>query len=178
VFVRDSGVWLLNQTLIPSDAGDFKDFGTSVSLSGDTLLVGAPTFDGSPLDPDSGLVHVFERDTVPPVIDSTTASPASLWPPNHMMVPVTITVDASDNSGETPTCEIVSVSSDEPIDDAGDGDTWPDWAITGPLTVNLRAERAGGGDGRVYKISVECTDGSSNTSTSTAQVVVPHSQKK
>jgi hypothetical protein len=55
----------------------------------------------------------------------------------------------------------------------GDGNTEPDWEITGDLTVDLRAERAGGGDGRIYSIVVECTDASGNSSVDTVFVCVP-----
>lgn len=60
----------------------------------------------------------------------------------------------------------------------GGGDTPPDWVITGPLTVDLRAERSGKGSGRVYTITVECSDASGNTATKTVTVTVPHDQGK
>jgi hypothetical protein len=76
-----------------------------------------------------------------------------------------------------PTCSIVSVSSNELVIGKGAGKTHPDWEITGPLSVDLRAERSGTGTGREYTIMVECsaTDGVT-TSTATASVVVrvPH----
>jgi hypothetical protein len=91
------------------------------------------------------------------------------------MIPVTIIVDASDECGAAVTCRIVSVTSNEPIDGLGDGDTSPDWQITGNLTVALRAERSGAGRGRVYTITVVCADPSGNTTTSTVTVTVPRS---
>jgi hypothetical protein len=93
------------------------------------------------------------------------------------MEPVTVTVDATDLCDPNFSCEIISVTSDEPINGVGDGNTSPDWIITGPLTVDIRAERAGPGDGRVYTITVECTDESGNSSTATVDVTVPHSQR-
>jgi hypothetical protein len=42
VFVRNAGVWSEQQRLVASDANDFDDFGRSVSLSGETALIGAP----------------------------------------------------------------------------------------------------------------------------------------
>ena len=41
--------------------------------------------------------------------------------------------------------------------------------------MNLRAERVGPMDGRVYSIIVECSDDSENIATRTTQVNVPHS---
>ena len=105
-----------------------------------------------------------------------TASPNRLWPPNHRLVPVTVSVSVSDICDAAPTCQIVSVSSDEPIDGLGDGAMAPDWFATGDLTVDLRAERSGGGTGRVYTIKVQCTDSSGNVATKTVQVRVPKSQ--
>ena len=170
VFVRSAGIWSQSQKLTASDAGEGKDFGSSVAISGDTILVGSPHIDG-PVD--AGAAYFFERDTTPPVITSVTASPNVLSPPNHKMLPVAITVTATDNSGVAPTCAIVSVSSNEPINGQGDGDKAPDWQITGPLTVNLRAERSGAGKGRIYTVTVACEDGSGNTSTAVVNVAVP-----
>ena len=115
------------------------------------------------------------RDTNAPVIIGVTPSAATLWPPNHQMVPVSVAVDAVDNCSVVST-EIISVTSSEPV--TGDSDTTsPDWEITGPLTVNLRAERLDSGPGRVYTITVRCVDGAGNTSTRSAQVTVPHDQR-
>ena len=66
------------------------------------------------------------------------------------MVPVTITADVSDAVDPAPKSAIVPVSSNEPGNATGDGNTQPDWQITGPMTVSLRAERAGTGSDRVY----------------------------
>jgi len=117
-------------------------------------------------------------DTTAPTINSVSAGPDVLWPPNHKMVEVVVVVDAEDICDPAPVCEIVNVTSNEPINGPGDGNTEPDWEITGDLTLNLRAECAGGGTGRVYTIHVECTDASGNTTTATAEVNVPHDQAK
>ena len=117
-------------------------------------------------------------DTTPPVINALVATPNSLWPPNHRMVAVAVTVDVTDICDLTPTCTIVSVASNEPINGPGDGNTDPDWLITGDLTVQLRAERAGPGSGRVYEITVRCTDDSGNSSQKVVAVTVAHDQRK
>jgi len=117
-------------------------------------------------------------DMMAPTINSVSVSPRVLWAPNHRMVDVTVTVDAEDICDPIPVCSIVDVTSNEPIDGPGDGNTEPDWESTGDLTLSLRAERAGGGIGRVYTIHVECTDASGNTTTATVEVTVPHDQGK
>jgi hypothetical protein len=55
-----------------------------------------------------------------------------------------------------------------------DGDMTPDWEVTGDLTVNLRAERAGTGNGRVYTMTVGCTDASAQRAAKNVTVTVPH----
>ena len=117
-------------------------------------------------------------DTTPPEIRSAIPTPSELWSPNHKMVPVTIAVDVHDICDPTPTCRIVSVTSDEPLNGSGDGNTAVDWEITGALTLNLRAERSGQGNGRVYTITVQCTDDSGNASSTEVRVIVRHDQGK
>src|SRR5262249_11558636 len=112
-------------------------------------------------------------DSTPPAITSVTASPATVWPPNHKMVPVTLTTDATDTCGAA-TCAIASVSSNESANGNGDGNTATDSQITGPNTVNVRAERSGAGGDRVYTITVRCSDPSGNASTGTTTVTVTH----
>jgi hypothetical protein len=72
---------------------------------------------------------------------------------------------------------IVKVSSDEPDDANADGFTINDILIAPDCkSVQLRAERKGDGNGRVYIITLRVTDTSGNVSTVTAKVSVPNSQ--
>ena len=114
-------------------------------------------------------------DTTAPQITGVVPNPASLWPPNHKMKTVKVAVAAEDACGEVTT-RIIGVVSNEPVNGTGDGDTGPDWNIIDDRKVQLRAERAGGGTGRIYTVTVEATDESGNTSTSTSEVTVPHSK--
>jgi hypothetical protein len=90
------------------------------------------------------------------------------------MKDVTFTVNATDGCGGTPTWAITGVSSNEPVNGTGDGNTSPDWLPVDNHTVQLRAEREGTGSGRIYTITISVTDCSGNTSTTTASVVVAH----
>jgi hypothetical protein len=119
-------------------------------------------------------------DTTPPSISSVTASPNILWPANHKMVPVAVGVTVTDacDANVANGCTIVSVTSNEPINGLGDGNTEPDYEITGNLTLNLRTERSGKGNGRIYTVGVACADASGNSSMSTVAVTVPHDQSE
>jgi len=122
----------------------------------------------------SAVVIVNVVDTTPPVINAVTATPNLLWPPNHKMIPVAVSVSATDACSETTTCKILSVTSNELINGTGDGDMAPDWKITGNLKADIRAERAGSGSGRTYSLAVQCTDESGNSSIKDVTVNVPH----
>ena len=113
-------------------------------------------------------------DTTPPVISSVSATPSTLGAPNHKMTPVSINVKVADNC-TTPTWTVTSVSSNEPLNGTGDGDTEPDWTMAGQK-VTLRAERAGTGSGRTYTVTVTAKDAAGNTSTGTTTVSVPHNR--
>jgi hypothetical protein len=113
-------------------------------------------------------------DTTPPEVLRITATPGILSPPNHEMVAVTVVVEATDDQDPNPTSHIVSVTSNQPLDGTGDGDQSPDFEITGPLTANLRAERASGED-RVYTITVITSDATGNTTSSTLTVTATNS---
>jgi hypothetical protein len=123
-------------------------------------------------------VNITVQDTTPPVISSIIATPNSLWPPNHQLVTVTVSVTTTDTCSPTVTNQIVSVTSNEPDDGLGDGDMPNDIQNINGLTVQLRAERSGKGSGRIYTITVSGTDASGNTATSTVTVTVPKSQGK
>jgi hypothetical protein len=118
-------------------------------------------------------------DNLPPIITSVTPSKEYLWPPDHKMQEINVVIVSTDNCpGNGVTCKVIGVSSNEPVNGVGDGNTSPDWEITGDNKVNLRAERSGKGDGRIYTITVECTDGSGNASQGTTTVKVAHDIKK
>ena len=120
--------------------------------------------------------RIVHKDTTPPAFKTLAASPAVLWPPKHDLVPITIAAEAIDLLDPSPSVQIVSVTSSEPADGDDDGNTALDWEVTGPLSVNLRAERSGSGTGRVYTISVEARDASGNTTIATVEVIVPLSR--
>ena len=113
-------------------------------------------------------------DAIPPTVN-VQVTPDTLWPPNHKYVTVNATVDAFDATGGT-TLTFVSVTSNEPDNGLGDGDTPDDIVIEDDFTFKLRAERSGTGDGRIYTITYEVTDACGNSTMATATVTVPYNQ--
>jgi endo-1,4-beta-xylanase len=110
----------------------------------------------------------------PPVISGLAVDKPVLWPPNHQMVPVALRYSVSDNC-DAVLKPVITISSNEPVEGTGDGDTSPDWQVIDVNHVLLRAERAGNGSGRIYTITLTVTDSAGSSSSSSVTVNVPHS---
>lgn len=124
-------------------------------------------------------VVIIVEDTEAPTVNMT-VSLTQLWPPNHTMHLVASGISASDTCCDVTL--VVEVSSNEPVNGTGDGDTSPDWEVVnngdGTFDVFVRAERAGKGSGRIYTITATATDCVGNVTVSDGTVDVPHSKGK
>lgn len=168
-------------TAIATDNCDYKVVGTrsdGLALTAD-YSVGNTSITWTATDASSNTATCSQTitivDNVPPTISGESASTYVLSPPNHLMRDVTIDYAATDNCAVTAT---ISVTSSEPINGVGDGDTDPDWIVVDNHHVRLRAERAAGGNGRIYTVTITAVDPSGNTTTKTIEVRVPHDIKK
>lgn len=161
-------------TATAADPDDAAGPVTCTHASGSTFGLGTTTDVCSSTDTNNNTgstsFNIIVRDTTPPAITSVTPSQASLWPPNKKMTAISVAVAATDAVTTSPACQIASVTSNE----AGAGE----WSITGPLTLQLQADRLGTGSGRIYTIAVTCTDAAGNASTRSTTVSVPHDQGK
>ena len=152
------------------------------SITACSLEMGEHTF---VLEVTDSVNEAVQDETLVKVIDTSapTLKPVPstfiLWPPNHKMVDVTIVANAVDNTGD-PVVLSATVNSSEPPDASGDGATMPDFTeavidqTTGIISLQLRAERAGGGIGRTYTITITATDQSDNFSTANVSILAPH----
>jgi len=174
------GVGIVNAwSTVPEVALDNADSLTPTGLF--PLGVTTVTLTSTPDEgtPDSDDATVTVQDTQPPVV-RITANPEYLWPPNHTMHSVAVRIDVQDLCGDAESFEIalIDVRSDEPDNGNGDGNTIND--IQGAdigsddRSIMLRAERAGGGNGRIYTLTYQVTDGSGNGTEAEAIVYVPH----
>ena len=120
-------------------------------------------------------VTVKVIDTTPPQINGT-ASPSILWSPDHKYVEVSVNVTAYDICDPSPKITFMSITSNEPDNSVGDGNTVNDIVIVNDFTFNLRAERTGTGSGRSYTITYKATDASGNYALASVTVEVPHNQ--
>ena len=97
-------------------------------------------------------------------------SVAELWPVNHTFSAVDILVT------DAVLVVVDSIYQDEPVNGPNDGNTSPDGQGVGTATAQVRAERAGNGNGRVYHIGFTATDASGDTCSGVVTVGVPISR--
>jgi hypothetical protein len=113
----------------------------------------------------------------PPSCRTARAEASRLWPPDHKLVPVKI-LGVTDPNNDQVSIAVTGVLSDEPVTGLGDGDTSPD-AVAQGAGVLLRAERAGSGNGRVYRIAFTASDNNplGGSCAGLVTVTVPQSMK-
>jgi hypothetical protein len=102
-----------------------------------------------------------------PVISSASASPNTLWPPNNKFVSVTLNYTVTDDCDAAPAGSISITSNEGAPSDA---------QVVDLHHVNLLAQRAGNGDGRVYTITITYKDSLGLSSSANVTVTVPHDQ--
>lgn len=136
---------------------------------------------GNQADFEQALNAIFESvnepsDTNPPNIE-VQVTPDIIWPPNHKMKEIDVFVQAQDDTDPNPKVELVGVTSTEPFDGQGDGNTTNDINITTDGRIFVRAERSGSGNDRIYTITYKATDASGNFAFGSATITVPHDQR-
>jgi hypothetical protein len=119
---------------------------------------------------DHTIVASFVIVNPPPDCRLAVAVPAQLWPPNHRLVPIKIT-GVTGASGNSVRVTVTGITQDEPLSDGKSCD-----AAIENGDARVRAERSGGGNGRVYTISFRADDGHGGQCDGRVTVCVPHDQ--
>lgn len=180
--------WTIGEQVICDGSIQASNNGNPTALPG-CILAGLElgehtvvlTVDDTKNEPVSTQVLIKIIDTSDPTL-APISNCSILWPPNHNMVDIMIEANASDNSGSVTL--YASVSSNEQQNGLGDGDLAPDWTEpvinneNGVIDLQLRSERSGSGNGRIYKIEIIAIDSSGNSTSSIVKVIVPHDKKK
>lgn len=110
-----------------------------------------------------------------PVCTAAQAVPSMLWPANGQFVRVWI-IGVGDPDNDPVRISISGVTQDEPTSGLVTGDTGPDATLFGS-SVDLRAQRDPGGNGRVYRIQFDANDGNGGTCAGAVTAQVPNSNK-
>ena len=112
---------------------------------------------------------------LPPITSNATPSLSCIWPPNHKFVGIDI-LGVTDPDGDPLMITVTGVTSDEPTATmlgAGGGGHAPDAMGVGSSTAQVRGERSGTSDGRVYSIQFLADDGKGGQAAGAVQVQVP-----
>lgn len=159
---------------INADEPDLLDYDMSFKGAAQEALFEENPFRSSDHDP-----VIVGLDLSAPAL-SVGASPLKLWPPNgsyHTVSLDDLDIEVSDNCNGDLSAEdvvIAKVWTDEPETGINFGNTTDDMIIAADCrSVQLRAERAGNRNGRIYRIVLKVDDGNGNTSRETYTVKVP-----
>lgn len=154
-------------------------YGATIEETTSFATEGSYTLTFTVTDKDGGVgsdsVEVKVQNRAP---DCSVATPSveKLWPVNHKFIPIDI-LNVTDPEGDVVSLTIDSIFQDEAVDAPGSGNTSPDGRGIGSATAEVRAERAGSGNGRVYHIGFTADDGHGGTCSGTVRVGVPQSKK-
>ena len=181
-------VLLANDTDVDGDALTIAQVtsgtGGTATLNSDgtVTFVPTPNFSGAATFTYTAKDRVLFSNTVTVTIGngppecSATVTPALIWPPNHRKVYLSL-AGITDPDGDALTIRFTGILQDEPTNTPGQGNTMQDGGIEDDgARAWVRAERTGGGDGRVYLVSFTATDPSGASCAGEVTVGVPHDQ--
>lgn len=162
---------VLQATCLPG--ADVRDM--AADPQGHLLLTGVtsgglPTVNAFQPQPNGAFVAKLAFNAAPDCA-AAFASPATLWPANGRLVPIMIS-GVTDPDGDPLTLAVTGVRQDEALSRTGT----PDAVGIGTATAQIRSDRNGKGDGRVYHLTFTASDGQGGTCTGTVRVCVPHDQ--
>jgi hypothetical protein len=108
----------------------------------------------------------------PPICSGATSDPVFIWSPDKDFWPINLS-GITDPNGDEITITILGIFQDEPV---GKGANSPDGRGVGTDTAEVRAEREGKGDGRVYHVEFRADDGLDFCTGMLRVAVVAHDQ--
>jgi uncharacterized repeat protein (TIGR01451 family) len=162
--------------LFPGGWVDYRltcDVGPAAVSVVNTATVESPTGIGDPDLQNNSASDVDGIANAVPDCSAATATPDELWPPDHKFVAIAVT-GVSDPDGDPVTLTIDSVFQDEPVLGIGSGSFVPDCRGVGADAAQVRSEREGPGNGRVYHIGFSADDGRGGACSGEVLVGVPH----
>ncbi len=169
--VTGTTVWHIN-----ADEPDLIDYDMSFKQDAQDAIWAPDPYRSSDHDP--VIVGLqFEQANNAPVCAGAVPSRATIWPPNGNFVNITI-LGVTDPDGDSVSITIDAIFQDEAVNAPGSGNTGPDGAGVGTSTAQVRAERVGSGNGRVYHIYFTATDSAGASCSGVVQVGVPQAPPK
>jgi predicted extracellular nuclease len=157
---------------INADEPDLLDYDTTFKSPDQDALFEQNPFRSSDHDP----MIVGLNLNASPSCDAAVADPDRLFPPSHAFVDIDIQ-GVTDPDGDDVAIAVDSIFQDEAVDAPDSGNTAPDGRGVGTDRPQVRAERVGTGNGRVYHIAFTATDELGLTCSGGVIVGVPVSRR-
>jgi endo-1,4-beta-xylanase len=171
----------VNCTTGSMDAGAAAQFKLKLTVScgtaNGTQIVNAATSVSTTRDPNrapnnSASVNI-KVINLPPLIWGLKVDKPVLRPPNHRMVDVKLSYNSYDDCDDD-LAPVITISSNQPVNGHGDGNTEPDWEVIDAHHIRLRAERsAHRREDRKYTIKLTVTDSAGASTSRSVVVTVP-----
>ncbi|MGO4497289.1 hypothetical protein AB4114_15495 [Paenibacillus sp. 2RAB27] len=162
----------VTQTVYRIDGSEWSTYSQPVTLS----VYGVHTLEYKSTDQagneETAKSLTLKLDNVAPTL-SVALDKTTLWPANKKLITVTANVYARDDISQISSIVLTSITSNEKLQNDDIQDARFGMFDT---SFSLRAERNGGGSGRVYTITYTATDLAGNRTIQTAIVKVPHDQ--
>jgi len=155
----------------------------SVTVYGDQLVEMNETFNVLLSNPSEflsigksqGIGIILNDDTDAELMDCSNAfaSPSTLWPPNHKFR--TINIEGITHlQGADFSLTVTSILQDELVNELGDGSTESDARFLNTAQPQVRSERSGLGDGRIYELTFSASTESGDSCEGSVLMGVPH----
>lgn len=159
-----SGAQTIAQTVVPGATATIQSTGEGTT----TITYFARDKVGNAEGPKTLTIKLDKTD---PTIAACSLSPDTIWPPNKKLVQVKATVQARDGQSGPPAVTLTELTVAEGTVEA----TTRGWQIgTADFEGEVLADRAGNGNGQVYRFTYRATDQAGRTATCSAEVRVPH----
>jgi endo-1,4-beta-xylanase len=165
-------------SLDPGASAQFKLALTATcSTASGTHILNSAAATSTTSDPNTALNNTASINikviNLPPFISGLRVDKPVLRPPNHRMVDVKLSYNVHDDcdDGLVP---VITISSNQPVNGHGDGNTAPDWEVIDAHHIRLRAERsAHSREARKYTIKLTVTDSAGSSASRSVFVIVP-----
>src|SRR3954463_11208353 len=132
--------------------------GVVLAVGGRTYVFTETCMDAARNSATRSVEVLVPADTTAPVITAMSATPSVIFPPNGQGVPVSVSISATDDVDDVPSCSLSSIS--------GPGVLSTDFVITGRHTATVLAV-----GGRTYVFTETCVDAARNAARQSVRVI-------
>jgi hypothetical protein len=157
VYVETGGVWALEAKLLPSDGTAGDEFGSSVDIEGDVILVGAPLHDLVGVGVDAGAIYLFGRSGTT-WTETVKLLPADPGARKHFGASVALTGEAHSHTEHADNRLIAGAPQDSDVVAYG-GSAYVFRELSGVWSEEAKLTDASPGENDLFGTAVDLLDG-------------------